>query len=96
MICTSTARQPLDRDHVLYLTVNVEAYRQHPGDYVGAQAFVQLTGPISVESWSNHAFPVHVNPDHSIVLPSVDLAADPGTGSSGTVTVAGPARCAPS
>ena len=45
-----TGRQRLDAAHILYLTVNVESYHQRPGDYGGAQAVVQLTGPTTVES----------------------------------------------
>ncbi len=88
-----TGRQGVDAAHILYLTVNVESYRRHPGDYAGAQAVLQLTGPFSVERWSNYGVGVHVNADHSVVVPSTALAADPGTGSSGTVTISGAIGC---
>ncbi len=89
-----TGRHPLDSAHVLYVTVNIESYRQHPGDYGGAQAVLQVTGPVSVARWSNYAVNVHVNSDGSVAVPATELASDPGTGSSGTVTVSGTIRCA--
>ena len=88
-----SGRRMLDPAHVLYLTVNVESYHQRPGDFAAAQAVLQLTGPTTVERWSNYTVALHVNADHSVRLPSVDLAADPGTGASGTVTVSGSLNC---
>jgi hypothetical protein len=88
-----TGRRQLDPAHVLYLTLNVESYRQHPGDYAGAQAVLQVTGPVTVERWSNYGVGVHINADRSVVVPSTELSADPGTGSSGAVTVAGSIGC---
>jgi hypothetical protein len=90
-----TGRRQLDAAHVLYLTINVESYRQHAGDYAGAQAVLQLTGPVTVERWSSYGVGVHVNPDRSVVVPSTALGADPGTGSSGTVTMSGSIGCGP-
>ena len=77
----------------LYLTVNVESYHQRPGDYGGAQAVVQLTGPTTVERWSDYSVGVHVNPDGSVRVPPSDLAADPGTGSDGDITISGSIGC---
>ena len=88
-----SGRRMLDPAHVLYLTVNVESYHQRPGDFAAAQAVLQLTGPTTVERWSNYTVALHVNADHSVRLPSVDLAADPGTGASGTVAVSGSLNC---
>jgi hypothetical protein len=89
-----TGRRQLDASHVLYLTINIESYRQHPGDYDGAQAVLQLTGPVTVERWSNYGVGVHVHADRSVTVPSTELGADPGTGSSGAVTVSGSIGCA--
>jgi hypothetical protein len=88
-----TGRRQLDPTHILYLTLNVESYRQRPGNYAGAQAVLQLTGPTSVARWSDYAVGVHVNTDGSVLVPSSDLVADPGTGSAGTVTVSGLIGC---
>jgi hypothetical protein len=88
-----TGRHQIDEEHVLYLTVNVESYRQHPGDYGGAQAVLQVTGPVTVERWSNYTVNVHVGADRSVTLPATQLTADAGTGSSGTVTAAGVITC---
>jgi hypothetical protein len=88
-----TGRRQLDTLHVLYVTVNVESYRQHPGDYAGAQAVLQVTGPVTVQRWSNYAVGVHVNSDRSVVVPSTALGADPGTGSTGAVTMSGSIGC---
>ena len=88
-----TGRQRLDAAHILYLTVNVESYHQRPGDYGGAQAVVQLTGPTTVERWSDYSVGVHVNPDGSVLVPPSDLAADPGTGSDGSITISGSIGC---
>ena len=90
-----TGRRQVDAEHVLYLTINVESYRRHPGDYAGAQAVLQLTGPVAVERWSNYGVGVHVNADRSVVVPSTQLGADPGTGASGAVAVTGSIGCAP-
>ncbi|HZQ59006.1 MAG TPA: hypothetical protein VFA84_13280 [Acidimicrobiales bacterium] len=89
-----TGRHQLDTAHVLYLTLNIESYRQHAGDYAGAQAVLQVTGPATVERWSNYAVGVHVADDRSVTMPPTVLAADAGTGSSGTVTASGAIRCA--
>jgi hypothetical protein len=89
-----SGRRVLDPEHVLYLTVNVESYRNHPGDYQGAQTTMQVTGPVTVERWSDYAVPLHVNADRSVDVASADLVADPGTGSAGTVSVSGSLRCA--
>ena len=88
-----TGRRQMDTTHVLYLTINVESYRQHPGDYGGAQAVLQMTGPVSVERWSNYAVNVHVNADRSVRVAPAPLAPDPGTGSAGTVTMSGSIGC---
>jgi hypothetical protein len=88
-----TGRQRVDATHILYLTVNVESYHQRPGDYGGAQAVVQLTGPTTVERWSDYSVGVHVNPDGSVRVPPSDLAADPGTGSDGDITISGSIGC---
>jgi hypothetical protein len=89
-----SGRRVLDAEHVLYLTVNVESYRNHPGNYQGAQTAMQVTGPVTVERWSDYAVPVHVNADRSVEVASANLVADPGTGSTGTVSVSGSLRCA--
>jgi hypothetical protein len=88
-----TGRHQIDSEHVLYLTINVESYRQHPGDYGGTQAVLQVTGPVTVERWSNYTVNVHVGADRSVTVPPTPLAADAGTGSSGTVTAAGTITC---
>ena len=88
-----SARRPIDTAHVLYLTVNVESYRHRPGTYAGVQAYLQLTGPAAVATWSNRGFTAFVAADGSVALGAQDLAADPGTGAAGTVTVHGTAGC---
>jgi hypothetical protein len=88
-----TGRQRVDATHILYLTVNIEKYHQRPGDYAGAQAVIQLTGPVSVDRWSDYSVGVHVNADGSVDVPTSELAADPGTGSGGTITISGSIGC---
>jgi len=92
-----TARQVLDHLHVFYLTLYLEGYPGRPGDYPGATAELQITGPFFVESWTNHAFNLVVDPGGaSVQFTAVGLPADAGTGSAGTITISGRAACAPS
>jgi hypothetical protein len=90
-----SARRPMDGEHVLYLTINVESYRHHPGEYAGIQAFLQVTGPSVIPTWSNRGFTARVTSDLEVDLGQQVLAADPGTGADGTITLSGSARCAP-
>ena len=89
----ATGRVPLDPEHILYLTVNVESFPHRPGEYTGVQAVLQVTGPVTVERWSNYGVTLDVETDGSLLVPPSSLPADPGTGSSGTVTIAGTANC---
>jgi hypothetical protein len=90
-----SARQPIDREHVLYVTVNVESYKHRAGEYAGVQAFLQVTGPAGVPTWSDRGFTARVGADDSVTLGTQVLTADPGTGAAGPVTMGGTARCAP-
>ena len=89
----ATGRVPLDREHILYLTINVESFPHRPGEYSGVQAVLQVTGPVTVERWSNYGVTLDVETDGSLALSMTALAADPGTGSGGTVTISGTANC---
>jgi hypothetical protein len=87
-----SAKVWVDPHRVFYLTVNVESFKG-PGHYNQAQLYAQLAGSAGVQRWSQRAAAVDVHADHSVRVPAAQLDAEPGTGSTGIITISGDAGC---
>jgi hypothetical protein len=87
-----SVRRLVDEDNDFFLTVIVPDFNG-TGDYTDGMMFAQVSGTAGGSRWTNREVPVHVDDVGVLHLDPVDLDAEPGTSTTGSLTLTGSLGC---